>query len=297
MELREATTDADLEAWRQVRIAVLPHERAPTVAELRGMQRPGRALLLAELDGVVVGHGITDRSDLAGRGAITPRVVPAYRRRGVGTALLRALEPLAIMAGHTVVASHTDDEGSLAFGLRYGFTEVDRQVEQVRAIGREPRPAVPPDFTVVTVAERPELWAAAYEQIGRDGLADMAVSTPMRVSLEQWEREWINAPEATFLALAGDQIIGLASVMLDPDRPERAEQGFTTVRRDWRGRHVASTLKRMTLWWAAEHGIDEIYTWTQQGNDDMRRVNEHLGFTYGHVSVRLEAPLPLVALR
>ena len=45
--------------------------------------------------------------------------------------------------------------------------------------------------------------------------------------------------------------------------------------------------------WAAEHGITEIYTWTQQGNANMRRLNEHLGFTYGLVSIRLRAPLPL----
>ena len=84
--------------------------------------------------------------------------------------------------------------------------------------------------------------------------------------------------------------------MLDPDVPHRAEQGFTTVRRSWRGRHVASTLKRMTLWWAATHGITEVYTWTQRDNDAMRRVNEHLGFTYGLVSVTVEASLPLAAL-
>jgi RimJ/RimL family protein N-acetyltransferase len=115
----------------------------------------------------------------------------------------------------------------------------------------------------------------------------------MQTTLEEWQRDWIVTPEATFIALDGDEIIGTASLMLDEDVPDRAEQGFTTVRRDWRGRHVASTLKRLTLWWAASHGIREIYTWTQIGNDDMRRINEHLGFTYGLTSVRVEAHLPL----
>ncbi len=59
---------------------------------------------------------------------------------------------------------------------------------------------------------------------------------------------------------------------------------------------MASTLKRLTLNWAAEHGLTEVYTWTQQGNDDMRRLNEQLGFRYGLVSIRVEAPLPLPAL-
>jgi GNAT superfamily N-acetyltransferase len=293
VSIRPALTDADLEAWRAVRLAALPYERCPTMTELRGMEHPGRHLLLAEADGVVVGHGVTDRSDLAGRRSIAPRVVPEHRRRGYGTALLRALAELAGHADAEIVAAQCDDAGSVAFAERFGFTESDRQVEQVRAIGDEPRPPLPRDFTVVTVAERPELWAAAYHQIGVDGLADMAVNAAMQTTLEEWEREWIVTPEATFIALDGDEIIGTASVMLDDDVPDRAEQGFTTVRRDWRGRHVASTLKRLTLWWAASHGIREIYTWTQIGNDDMRRINEHLGFTYGLMSVRMEARLPL----
>jgi GNAT superfamily N-acetyltransferase len=298
VELRAVVTDADYEAWRQVRLAVLPHERAPTVEELRAMARPGRTMLLAELDGVVAGHGMTDRSDREGRVGLIPRVLPAYRRRGVGTALLRALEPLALATGRTIGTAFCDDEGSVAFAARFGFTEVDRQVEQLRPIGAEPRPAEETGFTIVTVAQRPELWAAAYEQIGVDGMKEMAVNAPMQVSLEQWEQEWINTPEAAFLALdpGSGEIVGLASVMLDPDHPERAEQGFTTVRRSWRGRSVASTLKRMTFWWAAKHGITEIYTWTQRDNDSMRRVNEHLGFTYGLVSVTVEAALPLAAL-
>jgi GNAT superfamily N-acetyltransferase len=293
VSIRPAHTDADLEAWRAVRMAALPYERCPTVTELRGLERPGRHLLLAEVDGVVVGHGLTDRSDLAGRQSLTPRVVPEHRRSGYGTALLQALAELAAQAGPEIVGADCDDPGSVAFAEVFGFAEVNRQVEQVRAIGDEPRPAVPADFTVVTVAERPELWEAAYHQIGVDGLADMAVNAPMQTTLEQWQRDWIVTPEATFLAVAGDEIIGTASVMLDEDVPDRAEQGFTTVRRDWRGRHVASTLKRLTLWWAAQHGLREIYTWTQAGNDDMRRINEHLGFTYRLVSVRMEARLPL----
>jgi hypothetical protein len=37
IDVREATTDAELEAWRRVRLAVLPGERCKTVAEMRAM--------------------------------------------------------------------------------------------------------------------------------------------------------------------------------------------------------------------------------------------------------------------
>jgi GNAT superfamily N-acetyltransferase len=95
------------------------------------------------------------------------------------------------------------------------------------------------------------------------------------------------------VAVAGNEVIGVAGLLLDSDRPERAEVGYTAVRREWRGKSVAATLKRTSMAWAADHGITEIYTWTQRGNDAMRRLNEHLGFTYGIVSITLRAPLPL----
>jgi mycothiol synthase len=58
MEVSVCVTDADYEAWRQVRIAVVPGERCDTVAEMRTQDSPDRLLLLATDDGVVVGSGL-----------------------------------------------------------------------------------------------------------------------------------------------------------------------------------------------------------------------------------------------
>ncbi|HZG97508.1 MAG TPA: GNAT family N-acetyltransferase, partial [Nocardioidaceae bacterium] len=77
------------------------------------------------------------------------------------------------------------------------------------------------------------------------------------------------------------------------DRTERAENALTAVRRDWRGRGVASHLKRCTLQWAAADELSEIYTWTQVRNTPMLRLNEKLGYVVGKTSVSLERPLPL----
>src|SRR5262245_4390061 len=125
---------------------------------------------------------------------------------------------------------------------------------------------------------------------------DMALVAPLVVSLEQWETEWIADPQAMFVALAGDEVIGCAGLMADQDVPHRAENALTAVRRDWRGRGVAAALKRTTLAWAAAHGFTEVYTWTQRGNDDMRRLNEHLGYVTRTESILVRAPLPLAPL-
>lgn len=268
-----------------------PSERAATVAELRVMDHPGRILLLAEQDGEVVGSGLADRSDLAG-GFVAARVVPWARRRGVGTAILVALARHCEDQGFEMISSGVEDEGSLAFAARFGFAEVDREVEQLRTVGIEPEPPALPGIEIVAVAQRPELWRQAYDRVAAT-FADMALTSTRSVSLHDWEKLWINTPEAAFIALAGGEIVGVASLLLDPDKPGKAENGYTAVRQEWRGRGIAVALKRTTLAWAAGHGIAEIQTWTQRDNAAMRALNERLGYRYGEVSIRVTAALPL----
>jgi mycothiol synthase len=292
--LHEARTDAELEAWLGVRVAVVPNERAGTVAEMRAAQESSaRVYLLATLDGETVGAGMAGQSEMAGRASLLPRVVPSARRRGVGTALLRALAAHVESLGFDEAGTRAEEPGAVAFAERFGFREVNREVEQVRTVGDEPWPRSPEGVEIVSVAERPELWTAVYETVGSQAFQDLALDTPLDVSPEQWEREWLNWPEATFVALAGGEPVGTAGLMRDDDRADRAENALTAVRRDWRGRGVASALKRAALACAAEHGIREVYTWTQRGNADMRRLNEHLGYSTRTESIMLRAPLPL----
>ena len=294
MRLSVCLTDDDYEAWRAIRIAVLPGERCSTVAELRAEDSSSRLLLLAELDGSVVGSGMADRSDTAGVGFAAPRVRPEYRRQGVGTALLRALADHCIGLGLPELRSSVDDEGSLAFANRFGFVEVDREVEQVRTVGDEQPPSPPPaGVDVVTLGEYPELWAGCYETFGKEALADFAVYTPLEISADQWNTSWRGDP--MFLALYDGAVIGCAGLFLDTDRPDRAENALTAVRRDWRGRGIACHLKRRTLEWAAANGLHELYTWTQDGNTAMRSLNERLGYVTNRTSVTVSRALPLVS--
>jgi len=295
--IRVVGTDEDYNAWRQVRMAVVPNERADSVESLRAQAGPQHTFLLAEVDGVLAGSGMVGKSDQAGRGGIAARVVPDWRRRGVGTAILRDLAERAVGMGFTVVGCNVDDPGSVQFAERFGFREVDRQVEQVRDInGDEPAPQVPDGIEIVRLRERPELWRAAYEVVGTQAFQDMALDAPLEVSLEQWERDWISDPDAMFVALADGEVIGCAGLLPDPDTPGRAENALTAVRRDWRRRGVAATLKRCTLAWAAQHGVREVYTWTQRGNDDMRALNTRLGYYTRTESLSMRADLPLSGL-
>ncbi len=292
MELFVCDSDDDYDAWRRVRMAVIPGERTATVAEMREQDSSDRLLMLAALDGTVVGSGVADRSDTAGGGFVAPRVLPEHRRRGVGSALLTALADHVGALGLPEVRSMVDDPRSLGFAERFGFVEVDRQIEQVRAIGDEPPPSpLPAGVDVLTLDQHPQLWAACYDRFGREVLADFALFPPLQINAEQWSTSWAGDP--MFLALYGGEVIGCAGLDRDTDRPERGENALTAVRRDWRGRGIASHLKRRTLRWAAEQGLSELYTWTQAGNTAMLRLNEHLGYVTGQTSITVARPLPL----
>ena len=292
MELTVCDTDDEYEAWRAVRLAVETDSRCLTVEELREQDSPERLLILAVEDGDVAGSGLADRSDTAGAGFVAPRVLPEHRRRGVGSALLRALAEHCTGLGLPRAVSSVDDEGSLAFAGHFGFVEVDREVQQVRAVGDEPAPSAPPaGVELVEASQRPELWSACYETFGKEVLADFAVYTPLEISAEQWDTAWRGDP--MFLALHDDAVIGCAGLNRDADRPERAENALTAVRRDWRGRGIASHLKRQTLHWAALNGLEEIYTWTQAGNSSMLRLNEHLGYVTASNAITVSRALPL----
>jgi mycothiol synthase len=293
IEVRPCASDADLEAWRRVRIAVTPYERTDSVEELRRRATPERLLLLAYRDDELVGSGVGGKGDTGGGFAI-PRVLPEQRRRGVGTTLLHALAEHVQTLGLPDIGGHADDEDAVAFGRRFGFEEVGREVEQVRAVAAdEPWPVLPHGISVVSLSEQPELLGRLYRELALDAFEDMPTPRKVEITLEQWESAWVTWPEATFAALADGELVGMAGLIDDPDQPERAENALTTVRRDFRGRGLARALKETTIAWASDHGLSEIYTWTQTGNDNMRAVNEKLGYVTRTVSVNLRRPLPL----
>jgi mycothiol synthase len=290
--LRPVESDADYEAWRQVHIAVLPGEPCRSAGELRRAAAPVRLLVLAHRDGLLAGAGLARPSDIAGMGYVAPWVLPGFRRDGAGTALLHALAGHLCGLGLPAVRADVDDPGSLAFAARFGFTETDRQIEQVRPVGAEPVAGRPPaGVEVVLLSDRPGLWGECFERFGRQVLADFATRVPLQVSRENWEAEWAGDP--MFLAVHDGEVIGCAGLDRDPDQPARAEHALTAVRRDWRGRGVAACLKRHTLRWAAVNGLTEVFTWTQQDNHAMRRLNEALGYSYGKQSINVTRPLPL----
>lgn len=296
--IRVAESEADLAEYVRVWNTITPDEPATVEQQRERRERdPRRLNVVAERDREIVACGFCGPSQVPGSASVVPRVLPEFRRAGIGSALLRELVAHAVrMDGFTKVGAGVDgtDEGSLAFARRFGFEEVDRQVEQVRTLGDEPWPNVPAGITLVSIEARPELLPELYD-LATEGYADLAIPEPISVPLDEWLREEATFPGGSFVAFAGEEIVGYSGLCRRGDGTV-AEDGLTVVRRAWRRRALGTVLKRAELAWAAENGIREIVTWTQRGNDGMRAVNERLGYVYRTVSVTMHAPLE-VAVR
>jgi mycothiol synthase len=293
ISVRPAASDADFEGWARVKRVVLPNESAWTPQQFRERATPDRLVLVAELDGKIVGAGLGGKSDVQGRGFVAPRVHPDARRRGVGTALLRELADYVAGLGFDTAGSAVDDQGSKAFAERFGFEEVDREVEQVLKLPAElPEAPLPDGLEVVTIAERPELLREAYPLAAAEGYADLAVDGDVVIHRDDWLKDEATLPAGSFVALYEGRIVGYSG-LVKHDNLRVAEDGLTVVARDWRRRGLAIALKRLELLWAAENGFDEVFTWTQRGNEGMRAVNERLGYEYRTISTRMLGKVPL----
>jgi mycothiol synthase len=293
IDVRRAESDADLEGWVRVKRAVLPNESAWTVEEFRTRLGPDRTVLVAELDGEIVGAGLGGRSDDPNRGYVAPRVHPDVRRQGVGSALLKPLIEFVESLDLERVSGQVTDQGSKEFAERFGFAETDRQVEQVRSLdGELTLDPLPEGVEVVTVAERPELLEAAYPLARDEGYPDLALEGSISIPLEDWLHDEATLPEGSLVALVDGEIVGYSGLMAH-DNDGVAEDGLTVVRREWRRRGLAKALKQRELAWARGAGFREVVTWTQTGNESMRAVNERLAYEYRDVAITMAATLPL----
>ena len=226
IEVRSAETDADFEGWIRVKRAVFPNESAWTVQEFRERQEPDQLVVVAVLGGEVVGAGLAGPSDVQGRGFVAPRVHPDARRRGVGTAMLHRLTEHVAGLGFDKAWASVDDDGSRAFAERFGFREVDREVEQVVSLPAElPAAPLPDGVEVMSIAYRPELLREAYALAQDEGYADMAIDGNVVIPLDVWLRDEATEPGGTRF-VQGETFRGVMVPLLRRTLERDARRGF-----------------------------------------------------------------------
>jgi len=219
-------------------------------------------------------------------------VLPHARRRGVGGALFDAARAWA--TGHDAreleTAVESDDPESLGFGLRRGFHEHSRELGLELNLSEVSPPPVdaPPGIDIVSLTNHPELAAGAYE-VGSDALPDIPGNDGWSPPpFEQFLATHLRG-RAIFVAVAGDEVVGYAKIQ-DGTGGRAATHGMTAVKRAWRGRGIATALKRAQIGWAKANGIERLDTTNEVRNAPMHHINASLGYRPAPGRVWLHAP-------
>jgi RimJ/RimL family protein N-acetyltransferase len=227
------------------------------------------------------------------------RVVPAHRRRGHGTAILKRVEALAVDLGRPLFhVGEWDTAATDAFALAHGYERRSAEIRRMQVVAEAPDPR----------PIRDQAWEAAgdYELIRIDGYSPDDL-LPSLVGLTEaindaplddleWEDEVyspqrVRAHERAQIESgfrfrrvvarhrATGELAGHSVVVVDAEQPY-AEQHDTSVVAAHRGHRLGLLLKTEMLLWLAEDEprLERIYTWNAESNHHMIAVNERLAY-------------------
>ena len=291
--------EEELGRWVEAMRAAL--DEADTVEGYLDWKRQARQtvwLLATDEDGddvgAAIGVGGWHAPDGVARAEV--RVLAAARGRGVGSSLVAELGAWAQGLGYRELMGPVKevDAGSLDWAARRGFREVGRNsilALDLRSID-PPRVTPPAGIEIVTWAERPDAAPGMYE-VAREAYPDVPGEEDAEMEpFEQWLSMDMQGsgdrPEATFVAYAGDEVVGYAKLSLSLARTTVAMHDITGVKRAWRGRGIAGALKAAEIAWAKEAGYERLETQNEERNEPIRRLNQRHGYVVepGSVTVR-----------
>ena len=296
--IREIHED-ELERW--VAVTNLAFARPGTVVEFLDWKRQAREtiwLLAGDVGGAV---GVGGWHEPPGVARFELGVVAAARGRGVGSALLAGLGSWATALGYGELMGEVreTDVASLAWAAKRGFVEVARHPRLVLDLAEVEAPDVaPPEgIEIVTWAERPELARGIYA-VACEAYADVPDGEDeVMPSFEDWLSMDMQGagdrPDGTFVAVAGDEVVGYAKFHFSSTRPDVARHDMTGVLRAWRRRGIAGALKRAEIAWAKQNGYVRLVTGNEERNEPIRKLNAQYGYVLepGTMTVRgLAAP-------
>jgi len=223
-------------------------------------------------------------------------VDPAFQGRGIGSELYATLEREAVERRAICLWSSVRDDEALAvrFYEHRGFRTL-RKTWRSRLDLATYNPSVLPDrskelaeagirFTTLAAegSGRAEVRRRAYElsRVASKDMPRLGEYTP--ISFEQFVQLEIEGPaalpEAFFIAVHGDRYVGHTTLDRELLRPDCLHVGFTGTHPDFRGRGVASELKRRALEYARGRGTRYLVTYNDSLNRPIWAINEKLGF-------------------
>jgi GNAT superfamily N-acetyltransferase len=294
--LRRVEGDEDVDVFLALRRAIDPEHMPTRVQYLQHFKAPGRADLIAALDGEPVAAAFVERhgENVDGPVAwVSVRVLAEYRRRGVGTALFRELSAIARADGKSelVFSARHDDPDSLDYLGNRGFVEALRMRESRLELA-EAATSFAPSPGIALVPFGVELDEAVY-----DVALDVARDVPTAQesfeigSFERWRDDQLpngTLRDCSFVAIADGAPIGYAILIAGEDG--EGLHCMTGVGRAWRRQGIALALKQAQIDAAKAAGLRRLRTANAVQNP-MLLVNERLGFRRDVDWLHLRGPL------
>jgi len=251
--------------------------------------------LLAEERNEIVGYagGISFPNQPKGEFLISVAVIPSQREKGVGRELLMQAEELCRRVGAICFKSQVRDDqpGSIAASERFGYRVEQHEFESAMN---------PQDFDetpfagIIEKVEAEGIRFLPFSQTdGSEEARRMLHSINVLVSADvpgtapgfDWpyehfcrtvfEAKWFR-PEGQIMAMDGDEPVGLGAI--GEIGPGCFYNMITGVRREYRGRGIATALKALTLRVAKNLGGTEICANNDSKNLPMLAVNRKAGY-------------------
>ena len=289
----------ELERWVVIHNEIRPDdpEDLSSMALLRAHDH-GHLDLLALVDGKPVGTAMVagETSTESGRPWVEVNVLPAYRGRGVGTALFREASDQARRDQRIGFACEVqfDDTYSRSFLERHGYV-AERRWDQYTLdlgadAGRGPDP--PEGVEVTSLADRPDLLASVYG-VAATTYPELEGYLARRAdSFLKWQVEEFGSSAAqlalTPLAVTDGAVVGFATMrtLLDPSV---GEVRTIAVLPRWRRRGVATALLRMQISGARQAGMEQLRAWVSGGA--RAQLLRTIGFEEATSFIELQGPL------
>lgn len=312
-------TDADYDARSRISRRVRPDDSA-SADELRHFDRflegPGRfhQFLVAEDRGskeVVATASIFHSPwafDPDGYGTGVS-VDPDHQGRGVGRQLFGAVEEIAHARRARLLTTRVraDQPRSVRFFERSGFVERRRVWTSIldltlarlpeRARSRPEWASEGVEFTTAARegADRPEVRERVY-RLWSEAMKDAPVMGPRTAyTFEQFVEIAFGGPgflpEGMLLARVGDEYVAISTLATVSGQPDTLHIGFTGTLRPYRGRGLASELKREGIELARARGYRYLRTNNDSANQAIWSINEKLGFRQQQVDILGEKEL------
>ena len=227
-------------------------------------------------------------------GSLWVRVAPEHRNRGIGSELYRrGIEHVRSLDARQATSMFDETDAGVAFASNRGWREVRGETVLVldpRGVTEQPDPSI-------ELRPARDLDPRELHRIDQEATRDMpAFEQVDEIHSDEWlELVWENplfSRDGSFGALVGGRVASVSLLMVNTD-VGRGLVMFTGTSREHRGRGLAIAVKLASTHWAAENGITQIFTTTDETNAPMLAVNNRLG--YRPLARRVEYVLELVS--